>query len=95
MTTTRGTRSSPRTRSGRWAPFSPARTIVALCLLALLDLIHLFVSSGCSSGAICYRNTDCPYNSDCKQGQCVRRLTEAAAGATSVDDGAAGDTASP
>jgi hypothetical protein len=69
------------------------RTIIALCLLVLLNLLLLFASAGCSSGAICYRNTDCPYASDCKQGQCVRRLSsEASAGTSSVDTGAAGES---
>ena len=26
---------------------------------------------GCSSGAVCYRNTDCPVGAHCKEGQCV------------------------
>ncbi|HYQ45669.1 MAG TPA: hypothetical protein VER11_27035 [Polyangiaceae bacterium] len=70
---------------------SAARALLALCLLAIVGLLHLFASAGCSSGAICYRNTDCPYASDCKQGQCVRRVSsEASAGTSSVDDGAAG-----
>lgn len=78
-------------RSARWKTFSTARALVALCVLVLLNLLHLFASAGCSSGAICYRNTDCPYASDCKQGQCVRRVSsDAAAGAGSLDDGAAG-----
>lgn len=96
MTTIRGSRPTRRSRSTRWTPFSTARTVIALSLLVLLNVLHLFASTGCSSGAICYRNTDCPYNSDCKQGQCVRRASsEAAAGATSVEDGAAGDSAAP
>jgi hypothetical protein len=91
ITTIHGSR--PSRRSARWKPFSTARTILALCLLVLLNLLHLFVGSGCSSGAICYRNTDCPYASDCKQGQCVRRVSsDASAGTSSVDDGAAGET---
>jgi hypothetical protein len=92
ITTIRGSRPSPRARAARWKPFSTARTILALCLLVLLNLLHLFVSAGCSSGAICYRNTDCPYAADCKQGQCVNRVSsEAGAGTSSVNDGAAGE----
>ena len=80
-------RRPPSSRSARWKPFSTARTLIALCLLVLINLLHLFASAGCSSGAICYRNTDCPYASDCLQGQCVRRVSsDAAAGATSADD---------
>jgi len=90
MTTIRSFR---RSRSTRWTPFSTARTIIALCLLVLLNVLHLFVGTGCSSGAICYRNTDCPYASDCKQGTCVNRVSsEASAGASAVDDGAAGES---
>ena len=61
--------------------------------LSLLALAQLLANLGCSSGAICYRNTDCPYASDCAQGQCVRRLSsEASAGTSSVDTGAAGES---
>jgi len=67
--------------------------LLALCILGVLAAVHLFASAGCSSGAICYRNTDCPYASDCTQGQCVRRLSsEASAGSSSVDTGAAGES---
>ena len=93
MTTIRSFRRPRRSRSARWTPFSTARTIVALCLLVLLNLLHLFVGTGCSSGAICYRNTDCPYASDCKQGTCVRRTSSEAgfAGSSSDDDATAGE----
>ncbi len=77
-------------RSARLSFFcTPARVVLALCLLGLA---HLLASTGCSSGAICYRNTDCPYASDCKQGQCVRRVSSEAgvAGTSSVDPSAAG-----
>lgn len=85
MTLTRSSRSRPR------VSFPKARALLALGLLGALGLLQLLASVGCSSGAICYRNTDCPYASDCKQGQCVRRVSsEASAGASAVDDGAAG-----
>jgi hypothetical protein len=69
--------------------FTAARALLALCLLGLA---HLLGNAGCSSGAICYRNTDCPNASDCKQGQCVRRISSEAggAGASSVDTSLAG-----
>jgi len=69
---------------------SIARVLFAL---GLLGLAHLFGNTGCSSGSICYRNTDCPYASDCKQGQCVRRTSSEAgtAGSSSSDDGASGE----
>jgi hypothetical protein len=63
-----------------------------LLALAVLGLAHLLGNTGCSS-AVCYRNTDCPYGSDCKQGQCVRRVSSEAgvAGSSSLDTGSAGE----
>jgi hypothetical protein len=77
-------------RSPRPASCTLARALLAL---ATLTLVHLLGNTGCSSGAICYRNTDCPYASDCKQGQCVRRTSSEAgiADGGSADGGAAGE----
>jgi hypothetical protein len=73
----------------RKSPPFAARTLArALLTLCVLGLAHLLANAGCSSGAICYRNTDCPYDSDCKQGQCVRRNSNEAGVA---DTGAAGE----
>jgi len=69
------------------------RTAVrALLALGVLGLAQMLGNAGCSSGAICYRNTDCPIGSDCKGGQCVRRPVGdgGVAGSSSVDEGAAG-----
>jgi len=67
------------------------RALLALCVLATAQML---ANSGCSSGAICYRNTDCPLGSDCKSGQCVRRPVGdgGVAGSSSVDEGTAGAT---
>ena len=75
--------------SPRLTSITIARAVLALCVLGFA---HLLGNTGCSSGAICYRNTDCPYDSDCKQGQCVRRVSSEAgvAGNGSVDTSAAG-----
>jgi len=80
-------RSSPRSR--RVASRPVARALLALCVTGSW---YLLGNAGCSSGAICYRNTDCPYASDCKQGQCVNRVVSEAgvAGGSSVDTSAAG-----
>jgi len=77
-------------KSGILPSFSAARALLAL---ALFSLAHVLGNAGCSSGAICYRNTDCPNASDCLQGQCVRRVSSEAglAGNGSVDSGAAGE----
>jgi len=69
---------------------SPRAVVRALFVLCLLGIAFLLGNLGCSSGAICYRNTDCPYASDCKQGTCVRRLSSEAGGGSSIDEGAAG-----
>lgn len=67
------------------------RALLALCLLGVA---HLLANSGCSSGSVCYRNTDCPHDSDCLQGQCVRRTASEAgvAGSSSLENDAAGAT---
>jgi len=80
---------SPRFARFKLPFFTPARVLLALSLLALAQLL---ANLGCSSGAICYRNTDCPYASDCKQGTCVRRISSegGVAGSSSVDTSSAG-----
>ncbi len=44
------------------------RALFALCVIGFA----LFLGgSGCSSGAVCYRNTDCPVDNHCDHGQCM------------------------
>lgn len=83
--------SLPSPRSPRVSAFKVARALIALCGLGYAYL--LLGNAGCSSPT-CYRNTDCPYGSDCIQGQCVRRVSSEAgvAGNGSSDTGAAGDS---
>jgi len=78
-------------RSSRLGWLSLLRALLGLCVIGFA---HLFASAGCSSGAVCYRHTDCPNDSDCTQGQCVRRIKSEAsvAGSSSTDNGAAGET---
>jgi len=81
------------TRAPRFSQQTLVRALFALLALCVLGLTQLLGSTGCSSGAICYRNTDCPYASDCKQGTCVRRTSSEAgfAGSSSDDDATAGE----
>jgi hypothetical protein len=51
---------------------SPRSLWHALLALCIFEFVLLLVNAGCSSGAICYRNTDCPLGFDCDGGQCVR-----------------------
>lgn len=78
------------TRSSRLSPHIFVRALFVACVV--LGFALLLGNEGCSSGAICYRNTDCPYASDCKQGTCVRRTASEAGGGSSIDLGAAGQT---
>lgn len=68
---------------------------VALAVTALVFMVSALVvgSSGCSSGAVCYRKTDCALGSSCEQGQCVRQ--PAAVADAGVAGGAAATAALP
>jgi len=91
--TTIPSRGSRLDRRARRTSSAAPRALLALCVLGALAALHLLASAGCSSGAICYRNTDCPYASDCKQGQCVRRVSnDAAAGASGTESDDAGES---
>lgn len=75
------------------------RALLALCVAAFALLL---ANVGCSSGAVCYRNTDCPTGSSCQSGQCVRSAAlgdggvAGNAGNDGVNsDGAAGAEATP
>ncbi|MES1179214.1 MAG: hypothetical protein ABUL62_33170 [Myxococcales bacterium] len=67
---------------------SRVRLTSSLLLHGLLAVIvasaSLFLAN-CSSGAVCYRQTDCPSGSSCKSGQCVRAVANG-------DGGLAGGT---
>jgi hypothetical protein len=80
--------SSRTLRSPARASLARIRALLALCALGIT---YLLGNAGCSSGDVCFRNTDCPYASDCKHGYCVRR-SESVAGGSSVDTGAAGES---
>jgi len=67
------------------------RALLALCVAAYALLLS---NIGCSSGAVCYRKTDCPTGTSCQSGQCVR--TQAlgdggVAGSPSTDETAGSD----
>ncbi|MET0792112.1 MAG: hypothetical protein ABW061_11375 [Polyangiaceae bacterium] len=49
----------------------------------------LLANLGCSSGAVCYRQTDCPTGTSCHSGQCVRAVALGDAGVAG-SDGTAG-----
>ncbi len=65
------------------------KVLLGLCVA----LFGFFLANlGCSSGAVCYRQTDCPTGTSCHNGQCVRDVALGDAGSTSedVDAGTAG-----
>lgn len=72
------------------------RALLALCVAAYALLL---ATLGCSSGAVCYRQTDCPSGTSCHGGQCVRAVGDGGvAGGTSEEtvstaggDGTAGN----
>jgi hypothetical protein len=48
------------------------RALLALCAVGLALFL---ANAGCSSGAVCYRNTDCAAGDHCDHGQCLRLTT--------------------
>ena len=44
----------------------------ALLVLVVMGLALLLANSGCSGGAVCYRNTDCGSGFGCIEGMCLR-----------------------
>jgi hypothetical protein len=48
----------------------------ALFVLCVVAWALAAASAGCSSGAICYRNTDCPVGAHCKDGQCLMLVSD-------------------
>ena len=48
------------------------RALLALCVFGLALFL---ANAGCSSGAVCYRNTDCAAGDHCDHGQCMRLTT--------------------
>ncbi len=52
----------------------------ALLALCVLGYAFLLGNLGCSSGAVCYRQTDCPSGTSCKSGACVRAVASGDAG---------------
>jgi hypothetical protein len=73
--------------------FTP--TVLLHALLAVTLAGFSLLLANCSSGAVCYRQTDCPSGSSCKSGQCVRAVAigdAGVAGSTSEepDSGTAG-----
>ncbi|MEO6602325.1 MAG: hypothetical protein ABIQ16_20760 [Polyangiaceae bacterium] len=70
-------------RIPRFSTITLIRTLLALCITAYALLL---ASLGCSSGAVCYRQTDCPSGTSCHSGQCVRAVGDGGvAGGTSED----------
>lgn len=65
------------------APFPRSRLTRCMLLIFALGftLALLHANAGCSSGAVCYRKTDCAVGTDCVRGQCVRQLPRSDAGA--------------
>lgn len=64
------------------------KVLLGLCVAGFGFLL---ANVGCSSGAVCYRQTDCPSGSKCRSGQCVRDVALGDAGSTSeADSGTAG-----
>ena len=61
-----------------------------LFALSVIWAALILGSAGCGSGAVCYRNTDCPIGSGCDKGQCVRDVASAG---SSSSAGAAGGSA--
>ena len=48
-------------------------TLLAIAFFTVC-LAMFLANSGCSSGDICYRNTDCPIGGHCTNGSCMHRL---------------------
>jgi len=57
----------------------------ALFVFCVLCIVLSVASAGCSSGAICYRNTDCPSGAHCKDGQCVIIVIDPDGGSQAAD----------
>ena len=53
-------------------PLSKQNLWRALLVSSVVGLTLFLANSGCSSGAICYRNTDCAAGDHCDHGQCLR-----------------------
>ena len=66
------------------------RVVFALCVAAGAFLLG---NLGCSSGDICYRQTDCPLGTSCRSGKCVRVVALGDAGTADDSDAAAAATA--
>ena len=66
--------------------------LLAAIAFFTICLAMFLANSGCSSGDICYRNTDCPIGGHCTNGSCIHRLvvsndgTSGGGGASSTVD---------
>jgi len=63
------------------------RALLAVCVFGLALLL---ANAGCSSGAVCYRNTDCPVGDHCDHGQCMRLAAGSEADAAVPSSGGGG-----
>lgn len=64
-----------------------------LIVLCVAGFVLVLANSGCSSGAICYRNTDCPVGFECDHGQCLH--LSPTGDAAVIGDAAAGASNAP
>lgn len=71
----------------------PLTLVLGTLALFALGQAMFLGNSGCSSGAVCYRVTDCPIGDRCVSGTCTHRIEVSGDGTTASSGTSAGGSA--